>query len=114
MEGNKKLALNFDGQCVQPCIDIGLECIIHKPVCGHPTASLEGGSGQTNAKVGAITEAVGTGVAGMSGAFVNHLQPGRLEPFAQGGFPAGACLGAGTGIADLADTRSDRGGTGRR
>ena len=85
-------------QGMQPGGQIRLECIIHKPMGRHAAEAGKGRPADAHPEVGAIAEAVGSGVAGMGGAFVDDLQHLRGECLAQRfrqGFGGGGTHGCG-------------------
>ena len=74
---------DFYGQGVQPLIDKILQCIIHKPMARHAALAHEGGAVNTNPEVGAPALIVGTRMASMRCAFINHLQLRGMKPVYQ-------------------------------
>ena len=102
---------HFYRQGMQPLVDKILQRIIHKPMALH-TGHLPSncGADDTDPEMGAEAGVVGTGMAGMLVAFVQHLQRGGRQPLAQAlldgavgrsGAPWRSALAPGSGFATL-------------
>ena len=68
---------------MQPGRECGLQCIIHKPVGGHPVQPGQGRGRDAHPKMRAMALAVGPRVAGMRRALVDDLQARGGEGRAQ-------------------------------
>ena len=68
----------------------GSERIIHKAVLSHPAQARECWATDAYPKMGAKTQAVGPGVTGVSGTFIQNLQVGGIQCAVQSGFKRGS------------------------
>ena len=80
---------DFDGQRVQALVEVFLQRIIHKAVLPDAADSGKRRTADTHPKMGAVAKSVGTRVAGMGGAFIEHLKKTRRQCGAQIGLQCG-------------------------
>ena len=64
---------------MQALIDEILQSIIHKAVFGDACFARKRRAGDANTEMGAMSLGIGPGMAGMRGAFVEHIKLSRLQ-----------------------------------
>ncbi len=85
---------NFNGQRMQALVDENLQRIIHKAVLGDACLARKHRAGDSHTEMGAMPLGIGSGMSGMRGAFVEHIELSGLQRRLQ-------CLLDGPGAGEL-------------